>query len=154
MRMEGGCSCATLRYELTASPLIVHACHCRDCQRISGGAFVINIWIEKEFVRPSGAIPQSFLLEAGGGKNHEVFFCGKCGAHVWSRYLRAPGDSLFVRAGTLDTPEAVTPDVHVYTRSKLPWLELPRGVPAFESMYKIEEVWSAESKERLRRMQA
>ncbi len=154
MRMEGGCSCAALRYELTASPLIVHACHCRDCQRISGSAFVINIWIEKEFVRPSGAIPQSFLLEAGGGKNHEVFFCGKCGAHVWSRYLRAPGDSLFVRAGTLDTPEAVTPDVHVYTRSKLPWLELPRGVPAFESMYKIEEVWSAESKERLRRMQA
>jgi hypothetical protein len=154
MRMEGRCSCAALRYELTASPLIVHACHCRDCQRISGGAFVINIWIEKEFVRPSGAIPQSFLLEAGGGKNHEVFFCGKCGAHVWSRYHRAPGDALFVRAGTLDKPEAVTPDVHVYTRSKLPWLELPRGVPAFESMYKIEEVWSAESKERLRRMQA
>jgi hypothetical protein len=154
MRMEGRCSCAALRYELTASPLIVHACHCRDCQRISGSAFVINIWIEKEFVRPSGAIPQSFLLEAGGGKNHEVFFCGKCGAHVWSRYHRAPGDALFVRAGTLDKPEAVTPDVHVYTRSKLPWLELPRGVPAFESMYKIEEVWSAESKERLRRIQA
>jgi hypothetical protein len=83
-----------------------------------------------------------------------VFFCGKCGAHVSSRYHRAPGDALFVRAGTLDKPEAVTPDVHVYTRSKLPWLELPRGVPAFESMYKIEEVWSAESKERLRRMQA
>jgi len=115
---------------------------------------VINIWIEKEFVRPSGAIPQSFLLEAGGGKNHEVFFCGKCGAHVWSRYHRAPGDALFVRAGTLDTPEAVTPDVHVYTSSKLPWLELPRGVPALESMYMIEEIWSSESKERLRRMQA
>jgi len=111
--------------------------------------------LDRERVRaPSGAIPQSFLLEAGGGKNHEVFFCGKCGAHVWSRYHRAPGDALFVRAGTLDKPEAVTPDVHVYTRSKLPWLELPRGVPAFESMYKIEEVWSAESKERLRRMQA
>ena len=119
-----------------------------------GSAFVINIWIEKEFVRPSGAIPQSFLLEGGGGRNHEVFFCGKCGAHVWSRYHRAPGNALFVRAGTLDKPEAVTPDVHVYTRSKLPWLELPRGVPAFESMYKIEEVWSAESKERLRRIQA
>jgi hypothetical protein len=125
MRLEGGCSCAALRYELTASPLIVHACHCRDCQRLSGSAFVINIWIEKEFVRPSGAIPQSFLLEAGGGKNHEVFFCGKCGAHAWSRYHRAPGDALFVRAGTLDKPEAVTPDVHVYTRSKLPWLDDP-----------------------------
>ncbi|MGA7761234.1 MAG: GFA family protein [Candidatus Binataceae bacterium] len=151
MRLEGGCSCKAVRYKLTASPLIVHACHCRDCQRISGSAFVINIWIEKEFVQTSGAIPKSFLLEGGGGRNHEVFFCRKCGAYVWSRYHRAPGDALFVRAGTLDKPEAVTPDVHVYTRSKLPWLELPRGVPAFESMYKIEEVWSAESKERLRR---
>ncbi|MFZ1122843.1 MAG: GFA family protein [Candidatus Binataceae bacterium] len=154
MRLEGGCSCKAVRYKLTASPLIVHACHCRDCQRISGSAFVINIWIEKEFVQTSGAIPKSFLLEGGGGRNHEVFFCRKCGAYVWSRYHRAPGDALFVRAGTLDKPEAVTPDVHVYTRSKLPWLELPRGVPAFESMYKIEEVWSAESKERLRRSQA
>lgn len=154
MRLEGGCSCKAVRYKLTASPLIVHACHCRDCQRISGSAFVINIWIEKEFVQTSGAIPKSFLLEGGGGRNHEVFFCRKCGAYVWSRYHRAPGDALFVRAGTLDKPEAVTPDVHVYTRSKLPWLEIPRGVPAFESMYKIEEVWSAESKERLRRSQA
>lgn len=154
MRLEGGCSCKAVRYKLTASPLIVHACHCRDCQRISGSAFVINIWIEKEFVQTSGAIPKSFLLEGGGGRNHEVFFCRKCGAYLWSRYHRAPGDALFVRAGTLDKPEAVTPDVHVYTRSKLPWLELPRGVPAFESMYKIEEVWSAESKERLRRSQA
>lgn len=154
MRLDGGCSCKAVRYKLTASPLIVHACHCRDCQRISGSAFVINIWIEKEFVQTSGAIPKSFLLEGGGGRNHEVFFCRKCGAYVWSRYHRAPGDALFVRAGTLDKPEAVTPDVHVYTRSKLPWLELPRGVPAFESMYKIEEVWSAESKERLRRSQA
>lgn len=154
MRLEGGCSCKAVRYKLTASPLIVHACHCRDCQRISGSAFVINIWIEKEFVQTSGAIPKSFLLEGGGGRNHEVFFCRKCGAYVWSRYHRAPGDALFVRAGTLDKPEAVTPDVHIYTRSKLPWLELPRGVPAFESMYKIEEVWSAESKERLRRSQA
>jgi hypothetical protein len=151
MGLEGGCSCAALRYELTASPLIVHACHCRDCQRITGGAFVINIWIEKKFVRTSGAIPQSFMLKGGGGGNHEVFFCGKCGTYVWSRYHRAPGDTLFVRAGTLDKPEAVAPDVHIYTRSKLPWLELPRSVPAFESMYRIEEVWSAESKERLRR---
>jgi hypothetical protein len=139
---------------LTASPLIVHACHSRDCQRITGSAFVINIWIEREFVRTRGATPQSFVLKGGGGRNHEVFFCGKCGTYVWSRYHRAPGDALFVRAGTLDKPEAVMPDVHVYTRSKLPWLELPRGVPAFETMYKIEEVWSAESKERLRRMQA
>ena len=151
MNLEGGCSCAALRYKLTASPLIVHACHCRDCQRITGSAFAINVWIEKEFVKTNGAIPTSFTLEGGSGKSHEAFFCGKCGTYVWSRYHRAPGDTLFVRAGTLDKPRAVTPDVHIFTRSKVPWLDLPRGVPAFKSIYKIEKVWSAESKERLRR---
>jgi hypothetical protein len=154
MDLKGGCSCAALRYELTASPLIVHACHCQDCQRVTGSAFVVNIWIEKKFVKTNGAIPKSFTLKGGSGKNHEVFFRDMCGTYVWSRYHRAPGDALFVRAGTLDKPQAVTPDIHIFTRSKLPWLELPRGVPAFKSMYKIEEVWSAESKKRLRRSQA
>ena len=79
MNLEGGCACRAIRYRLTASPLIVHACHCRDCQRLTGGPHVINIWIEKEFVRTSGAIPQSFMLKGGSGRNHEVFFCGKCG---------------------------------------------------------------------------
>jgi hypothetical protein len=50
MEQEGGCACGTTRYKLTAAPLIVHACHCRDCQRLSGGAFALNVWIEKRFV--------------------------------------------------------------------------------------------------------
>src|SRR5690348_8754542 len=83
MGLEGGCSCAALQYELTASPLIVHACHCQDCQRITGSAFVVNIWIEKEFVKTNGAIPKSFTLKGGSGKNHEVFFCDRCGTYVW-----------------------------------------------------------------------
>src|SRR5438034_4243257 len=97
MNLEGGCSCAAVRYKLTASPLVVHACHCRDCQRVTGSAFVINIWIEGKFVETNGAVPKSFTLKGGSGKDHEVFFCGKCGTYVWSRYHGAPGDYLFVR---------------------------------------------------------
>jgi hypothetical protein len=151
MTLEGGCACRSIRYRLTAPPLIVHACHCRDCQRVTGSAFVINIWIERKFVEAGHAVPKSFRLTAGSGKHHDVFFCDRCGTYVWSRYHIAPGDALFVRAGTLDDPTAVRPDVHIFTRSKLPWMDLPQGVPAFESIYKIEEFWSAESKERLRR---
>jgi hypothetical protein len=58
---------------------------------------------------------------------------------------------VLLRAGTLDHPEAVQPDVHIFTRSKLPWLELPEGVPAFEAFYKLAELWPADSRERLRR---
>jgi len=152
MHLEGGCSCGAIRYKLTESPMRVHACHCRDCQRVTGSGFVINLWIEKQFVERTGAIPKSFTLKGGSGKDHEVFFCDKCGTYVWSRYQGAPGvDALFVRAGTLDNPDAVTPDVHIFTRSKLPWLRLPEGALAFETGYKIDDDWPAASKERLRR---
>src|SRR3982074_3424593 len=73
LNLEGGCSFAALRYKLTASPLIVHACHCRDCQRVTGSAFVTNIWIEKQFVETNGATPKSCMLRGGSGKKHEVF---------------------------------------------------------------------------------
>jgi hypothetical protein len=151
MKLEGGCACGAIRYALGAGPLIVHACHCRDCQRLTGSAFVVNLWIEAKFVDAKGAAPKSFRLEGGGGKPHDVFFCDACGTYVWSRYHGAPGDFLFVRAGTLDRPDAVRPDVHIFTRSKLPWLVLPAGVPAFRSFYKIADVWTAASRERLRR---
>ncbi len=148
--MPGGCSCGALRYRLTGDPLIVHACHCRDCQRITGGAFVINVLIESELVELDSGRPRSFRLRAGSGKGHEVFFCEACGTHLWSRYEVAPGSIRFVRAGTLDAPEAVEPDVHIYTRSKLPWLELPGRTPAFETLYETRKVWTPESLERMR----
>jgi len=154
MAMEGGCACGAIRYKLAEPPLIVHSCHCRDCQRITGSAFVINLWIERKFVEAGPVVPASFRLAGGSGKAHDVFFCGKCGTYLWSRYHGAPGDPLFVRAGTLDRPEAVKPDVHIFTRSKLPWLTLPADVPAYESFYKIDEVWPAASRERLRRNRA
>jgi hypothetical protein len=153
MAMEGGCACGAIRYKLTAKPLIVHACHCRDCQRLTGAAFAINLWIERKFVEASGAAPKSFKLAGGSGKAHEVFFCGKCGTYVWSCYQVAPGE-LFVRAGTLDRPQAVEPDVHIFTRSKLPWLKNSEGTAAFKTFYKMVDVWPPESRERLRRNQA
>src|SRR5690348_9676090 len=150
MSLEGRCACGAIKYKLTASPLIVNACHCRDCQRLTGSAFVINIWIEKKLVETGGADPKSFRLAGGTGKPHDVFFCGACGTYLWSRYHGAPGDFLFVRAGTLDNPDAVTPDVHIFTRSKVPWLNLPANRPIFESFYKLPEVWRPESLARFR----
>ena len=91
------------------------------------------------------------MLKAGSGKPHEVYYCGNCNTRLWSKYHAAPGDTLLVRVGTLDRPEMVTPDVHIFTRSKLPWFELPANARAFEAFYKIPEVWPAASQERLRR---
>jgi len=151
MSLEGGCACGAVRYKVTAAPLIVHACHCRDCQRITGSAFVTNIWIERKFVEVLSGTPKSFKLAAGSGKPHEVFFCERCGTYVWGKYYASPGDTVLLRVGTLDHPETIRPDVHIFTRSKAPWLELPKDARRFEAFYELKEVWSAESLERLRR---
>jgi hypothetical protein len=141
-----------VRYRLAAEPMIVHACHCRDCQRLTGSAFVLNLWIERRFVEATGATPRSFTLRAGSGQGHDVFFCDVCGTTLWSHYHAPPGDTLFVRAGTLDQPDSVAPDVHIFTRSKLPWLALPEGARAFEAMYgDFAAVWPAERLARFRR---
>ena len=109
------------------------------------------MWIEKSCVEADHSLPKSFMLEAGSGKPHEVFFCGNCNTRLWSKYHAAPGDTLLVRVGTLDHPEKVKPDVHIFTRSKLPWFELPADARFFEAFYKIPEVWPAASRERLQR---
>jgi len=150
-KAEGRCACGAIAYALAGAPLIVHACHCRDCQRVTGSAFVVNLWIEATLVRRSGPDPASHRLAGGSGKPHEVFFCARCGTQLWSRYERVAADTLFVRAGTLDDPSGVVPDVHIFTRSKAPWLELPAGARTFAAGYRISEVWSEASVERLRR---
>jgi hypothetical protein len=151
MERAGGCACGKVRYKLTAPPLIVHCCHCRDCQRLTGSAFVVNLWIERRFVEAGDMRLRSDMLAAGSGRPHEIFRCPDCGSALWSKYHAAPGDTVLLRAGTLDRPETVRPDVHIFTRSKLPWVELPAGVPAFAAFYNLAEFWPAESRERLRR---
>jgi hypothetical protein len=150
--MEGGCACGAVRYRLTESPLIVHACHCRDCQHLTGSAFVVNLWIERGHVELVAGALRAFPISAGSGRGHDVSSCERCGGAVWSRYHAPPGDTLFVRGGTLDRPADVTPEVHIFTRSKLPWLPLPEGARSFEAMYPdFAAVWAPEKLARFRR---
>ena len=90
-------------------------------------------------------------MPTDSGRPHRVFRCPTCGTAVWSEY-GGVAKLRFVRVGTLDEPAAVPPDVHIYTRSKLSWVALPEGVPAFEAYYDSRKLWPAESLERRRSM--
>jgi hypothetical protein len=143
-RLEGGCSCGAVRYRLDSAPMFVHCCHCNDCQRQTGAAFAVNALIETDRVALLSGTPVPVAMPTDSGRPHRIFRCPACQIGVWSEYgglarLR------FVRVGTLDDPSAVAPTVHIYTRSKLPWVALPEGVPAFEAYYSSREVWPAES---------
>ena len=146
--MEGGCSCGKVRYRLASAPLFVHCCHCLNCQRQTGSAFVINVLIEADRVELAQGEPRSVEVPRDDGSTQEIFRCPECQVALYSRYGH-PG-VFFVRAGTLDDPASVSPDVHIFTRSKVHWVALPESIPAFDVYYDMNELWPAESLERVR----
>ena len=142
--MTGGCACGEVRYRLTSEPLVVHCCHCLNCQRQTGSAFVINLLIEADRVEVVGET-QPVDVPRDDGSAQRIHRCSTCQVAVFSEY--GWPEVRFVRGGTLDEPPSVKPDVHIYTRSKLPWVELPADTPAFEAYYDTRKLWSPASLE-------
>ena len=148
MASQGGCACGSVRYRLTEEPLVVHVCHCLDCQTLSGSAFALNLWMAKKGVEVSGDTLNTFELKGGSGRAHHVSFCKQCGTKLFSDYSGAK-NSLFVAAGTLDDASDVRPTMHIFTKDKQPWVNIDDGAPAFEAFYDIPSTWSAQQLERL-----
>ena len=145
---DGGCTCRQVRYRMTTRPLFVHCCHCSWCQRETGSAFVLNAMIESDRVQLQAGDVVIVDTPSASGKGQRISRCPRCAVAVWSTYAGA-GDAIrFVRVGTLDEPARLPPDIHIYTASKQPWVQLPPGTPAAAEYYKASERWPAESLER------
>ena len=147
--LEGGCDCGHVRYRLTTAPLFVHCCHCRWCQRETGSAFALNALIESDRVVLPNEAPEIVDTPSHSGKGQKIARCPVCRVAVWSTYAMAVGDRIrFIRVGTLDDPNRVPPDIHIFTASKQPWLDLPPDIPAVTDYYNRKEIWPADSLER------
>lgn len=149
-RLEGGCACGEVRYRLTSAPMFVHCCHCTSCQTETGTAFVLNALIEADRVETVAGAAVPVLTPSESGRGQQVWRCPSCQVALWSNYGGTKDVIRFVRIGTLDQPGALSPDVHIYTRSKLPWVTLPPDVLAVEEYYDSKRVWPPESLERRR----
>ena len=144
---EGGCSCGEVRYRLESEPLFVHCCHCLNCQRQTGSAFVINLLYEADRVEFLAGAPEAVGVPRDDGSAQRIFRCPTCQIALYSEYGRP--EVRFVRAGSLDDPKAITPDVHIFTRSKVDWVMLPAAAPAFAVYYDRKTLWPSASLERL-----
>jgi len=145
---EGGCACGAVRYRLASEPLFVHCCHCLNCQRQTGSAFVVNVLIEGNRIDVLSGEPRAVDVPRDDGSKQRIYRCPECHVAIFSEY---GGPAVrFVRAGTLDDPKGVIPDVHIYTKSKVGWVVLPDGVPAFDEYYDSKTLWPADRLERLR----
>jgi len=145
---DGGCACRHVRYRLTSGPLFVHCCHCRWCQRETGASFALNAMIEADRVELLAGEVEIVNTPSNSGKGQKVARCPHCRIALWSNYAGAGDAVRFVRVGTLDEPDRLPPDIHIFTASKQPWVVLPPGTPAVEEYYKASELWPKESLER------
>lgn len=147
---EGGCTCGHVRYRMMRGPLIVHGCHCRWCQRQSGGAFAINALIEADCVEVLAGEVANIMVPSPAGKGQQIARCPKCQIALWSNYyFGGLFDRIhFIRVGTLDNPDLLPPDVHIFTSSKQPWVILPKDAHVVPEYYG-KGVWPQESYDRL-----
>ncbi len=148
--LEGGCTCGAVRYRLTSRPMFVHCCHCRWCQRETGASFALNAMIESERLVLERGSPEAVETPSASGKGQTILRCPSCRIALWSHYAGAGEAISFVRVGTLEDPDRLPPDIHIFTSSKQPWVMLPPGVPAVAEYYDRNEYWPAESLHRLK----
>ena len=148
--MHGGCACGHVRYRIVSKPLIVHCCHCRWCQRETGSAFALNALYESENVELIQGDVAEISVPSPSGKGQKIARCPKCKTAVWSNYFMGGIKDLirFIRVGTLDDPDRLPPDIHIYATSKQPWVILPQEHLVVDEFYNIEKTWTNESFER------
>ena len=138
---EGGCACGALRFRMMSRPMFVHCCHCRWCQRETGAAFALNAMIETDRVDVIKGDPDAVMTPSESGRGQTILRCPNCHVAVWSHYSGAKNKVAFVRVGTLDNPDLLPPDIHIFTESKQPWALLPDGVPAYTEYYDWRIEW-------------
>ena len=141
---EGGCLCGEVRYHIIDEPIFTQACHCRLCQRQTASAFVIRTMIESSHFHLDSGQLIPLNSPTGSGRAQVVHRCAKCKVQIFSTFNNS--DSMtFLKTATLDNPDAFPPQAHIFTKTKLGWVNLDGNVPCFDEFYQKEDVLSAEA---------
>jgi hypothetical protein len=138
---------------LRKNPKVFNA-PCRWCQRESGASFALNAMIEADRVKLLAGTPEIVVTPSQSGKGQKIARCHICHVAVWSHYAGAGDAVCFVRVGTLDDPDRLPPDIHIFVSSKQPWVVLPAGTPAVAGYYSAKDYWPEASLISRRELQA
>jgi len=149
--LKGQCGCGAVTYRMSSKPICVHCCHCSECQKQTGSAFVLNAIIETDRVEFDGPVIEN-TLPTPSGKGQVITRCATCGVAVFSSYMSRLGKLRYIRVGTLDNPSDCPPDVQIFTSSKQDWVLLNPEIPIFENFYSFEDVWPEQALVRWRKL--
>ena len=127
----GGCTCEAVRYEISAMPLMVFACHCTECQRWTGSAFGLSMPVIAKHFRLIRGEPKTYRRVGNSGVESSYWFCRDCGGRAYGQRANRP-DIITVRAGTLDDTSWVRPGAHICLESAQAWERVPNHIACFE----------------------
>lgn len=148
--IAGSCICNLVRYRLLTSPLYVYACHCIDCQKVTGSAFCLSLTIEQQYIQV--LTPTAPVIASRERKVPSAFVqhveCPRCKTELWSNSFVGP-TLCDVRVGTLDFPSLMEPDLHIFVNSKLDWIKLPDHAKTTPKDYNPRAYWPKSSLTRL-----
>jgi hypothetical protein len=122
---DGGCQCGNIRYQLRAKPQMLYVCHCSDCQKQSGSAFGMSLIMQSrqvEFIEGAESM-RSWDTRGEDGDIKRCHFCPDCGTRIMHG-SNIPGQSVSIKAGTLDDTRHLQPTAHIWLQSAQPWLAI------------------------------
>ena len=146
MTQEGGCVCGATRYAVSGEPLSVHACHCTDCQTLSGSAFGLSMILKEADIRLTRGETAVDRYSANDNTAHR-HHCTTCGTAVWFSSPDYPG-IIALKPGTLDDTSTLRPVAHLWFRSAQPWLKLDDGLPVYPTQPALSELLELAEKAR------
>ena len=131
-KIVGGCLCGSVRYESEAEAVLTTVCHCRDFQKQTSSAFSVLVVLPKGSLRIEGrALASVETVGEDTGLPITRRFCPECGSGIMSEVTATP-DLEWLKAGTLDDPSWLRPQMHMWTSSAQPWVSIDDAIPAYE----------------------
>lgn len=125
----GGCLCGAVRYECSAAPVMTANCHCRDCQRATGGAYASVFFVPRNAIKITGEV-KYYDVKGESGKILSRGFCPTCGSRLFGKPEVLP-ELMGIMAGSLDDPSGHKPAIDIYTDSAQPWDYLNPELPKY-----------------------
>ena len=128
---SGGCACGAIRYECTAEPLEMFRCHCRDCQRASGGAYSPAILVPSKAFKLTRGSPKHYSTPSAAGGTHTRGFCSECGSRLLGA-IDPTSPFIGICASSLDDPSWFAPKFDIFASDAQPWDHMNPALPKFE----------------------